>query len=148
MMSGLIARTLTTSLALSAALFSNIAAASPPTEPSTFGRCTFPSSFVTRTLLRQVVLNDLTAKGFKTPSVTVTITSKNVRSPVKLTNITGYTSVTAKPDGSYQVNTSAPLNAACVTEATVTIRGSYTDTANARKNFTGTQTVQVNGAFN
>lgn len=123
--------------------------ASPPTEPSTFGRCTFPSSFVVRKIIQTIVLNDLKAKNLTSPSVTVTILAKNVRSTVKQSNIAGLTSVTPNPDGSYKVNTSGALSAACVSEATVTIKGSYRDTTGARKTFSGApQTVQVNGAFN
>jgi hypothetical protein len=117
-------------------------------EPSTFGKCSFPSTFVLRNLVRQAVVNDLTAKGFKSPSVTVTLLAKNVRTALKLSNVSGLTSVTAKTDGSYQLNTSGPLSVACASEATVRINGAYKDTANVRKTFTGTQTVQINGAFN
>lgn len=123
--------------------------ANPATEPSTFGRCTFPSSFVFRKIVQQAVVNDLKAKNFKNPSVTVTIVAKNVRSTVKQSNVAGLTSVTSNPDGSYKVNTNGSLSVACVSDATVTIKGSYRDATGVRKTFSGApQTVQVNGAFN
>ena len=144
-------RTIACGLTLSVVLGANVlsAHASPPTEPSTFGKCTFPSSFVVRKIIQGIVLNDLKAKNLTAPFVNVTIVSKNVRSTVKQSNITGLTSVTANTDGSYKLNTSGPLSIGCASEATVKISGSYKDSTGARKTFAGApQTVVVSGAFN
>jgi hypothetical protein len=144
-------RAITGGVVFSAVLISGTisAHANTPTEPSTFGKCAFPSAFIMRKIVQQIVINDLKAKNLTAPLVNVTIVSKNVRSAVKQSNITGLTSVTANTDGSYRLNTSGPLSVGCASEATVKISGSYKDSTGARKTFAGApQTVVVSGAFN
>ena len=141
-------RTIACGLTLSVVLGANVLSAHA-VEPETFGKCTFPSAFIVRKIVQQIVINDLKAKNLTAPFVNVTIVSKNVRSTVKQSNITGLTSVTANTDGSYKLNTSGPLSVGCASEATVKISGSYKDSTGARKTFAGApQTVVVSGAFN
>gem|GEM_PF-4324604 len=122
---------------------------STSTEPTTFGRCVFPSIGAVKKIVQLMVVNDLKAKNLTSPNANATITGKTIRSTVKQSNITGLTSVTQNADGSYKVNTSAPLSAACAMELSFKISGAYKDSTGARKTFAGApQTVVVSGAFN
>jgi hypothetical protein len=134
--------------------------ASPPASPaptssaSIIAKCTNPSIGSYRLLLRQAVVDDLKSKGHTPRSVVVIVKSANSpRTKITLSNIANLQKVGLKADSSgYELTTAGDLSIGCVTQADVTIKGSYipagaTDSSSV-KTFASTQKVNVLGAFN
>jgi hypothetical protein len=138
--------------------YTNVANASPDSSGtvSTFAKCSVPSLSAYRNLFKQFIVSDLRAKGYRVQAVNVAIKTTSPRTSIKMANIAGLQSLALNGEGTgYQVTTSGDLSVGCVTQATLSITGSYVIPANsatkapaARKVLSSSQTVSIAGAFN